>query len=139
MGLSAETALLKCLLALPALCSPGSPEGCNDVQLLEHGSLQTPNAGLDARATHAAKDGQDWRVINCLKSLVTQFPLSVFRCESRHKRNHVLGLSLSIACFIQDLSNICGDESQDTQADRIYASCSKHDLSLLMKRVALAS
>ena len=66
------------LQALHLLCSPGVPEGCNDVQLLEHSSLQTPDAGLDARAAHAAKNGQDWRVINGLTCLCTHTLVSEF-------------------------------------------------------------
>lgn len=57
--------------SLPLLRIPGSPEGRNAMQLLEHSSLQTPDAGLDARAAHAAENGQDWRVTHCSKRLVT--------------------------------------------------------------------
>ena len=46
------------------------------MQLLEHGSLQTPDAGLDAGAANATENGQDWRVINSSESLATHFPLS---------------------------------------------------------------
>ena len=69
------------LHALCLLCSSGSPEGCNGVQLLEHGSLQTPDAGLDACAAHAAEDGQDWRVVDGLKSLATDIRLSEFMIQ----------------------------------------------------------